>query len=102
MRRFYSHSRVSIQESFKQIYIYICLTQLKSSMWLIETRQQLRVAYNSIFRKIFSYRWSESVTPLQQFLSRPTWEELVDKRKRSFVESLRQRPFDSLPRAILP
>ena len=28
-------------------------------------RRQLRVAYNSLFRKIFQYRWSESVSALQ-------------------------------------
>ena len=37
-----------------------------------DERRQLRVAYNSLFRKIFNYRWSESVTALQAFLGRPT------------------------------
>ncbi len=41
-----------------------------------DERRQLRVAYNSVFRKLFNYRWSESVTALQHFLGRPTWEEL--------------------------
>ena len=49
-----------------------------------DEKRQLRVAYNSVFRKIFGYRWSESVTALQGFLSRPTWEELVEKRQSSF------------------
>ena len=49
-----------------------------------DERRQLRVAYNSVFQKIFGYRWSESVTALQGFLSRPTWEELVEKRQSSF------------------
>ena len=47
--------------------------------------RQLRVAYNSLFRKIFKYRWNESVTALQHFLKRPTWEELADKRRTNFV-----------------
>ena len=39
-----------------------------------DERRQLRVAYNSVFRKIFDYRRYESVTALQTFLNRPTWE----------------------------
>ena len=34
-----------------------------------DKRWQLRVAYNSVYRKIFHYRWSESVTALQGFLN---------------------------------
>ena len=49
-----------------------------------DERRQLRVAYNSLFRKLFGYRWSQSVTNLQAFLSRPTWEELVDRRRNNF------------------
>ena len=49
-----------------------------------DERRQLRVAYNSVFRKIFGYRWSESVTALQSFLGRPTWEQLVEKRQTGF------------------
>ena len=37
-----------------------------------DTRRQLRVAYNSVFRRIFSYRPWQSVRELQSFLSRPT------------------------------
>ena len=33
----------------------------------LDERRQLRVAYNSVFRKIFGYRWSESVTALQNY-----------------------------------
>ena len=50
--------------------------------------RQLRVAYNSIFRKLFGYRTRDSVTALQAFLGRPTWEQLVDKRKASFKDRL--------------
>ena len=32
-----------------------------------DERRQLRVAYNSVFRKIFGYRWSESVTALRNY-----------------------------------
>ena len=51
-------------------------------------RRQLRVAYNSIFRKIFCYRWRESVTNLQHFLDKPTWEELVKSRQRNFLQRI--------------
>ena len=53
-----------------------------------DERRQLRVAYNSLFRKLFEYRWSESVTALQAFLSRPTWEQLVEKRSSKFYNHL--------------
>ena len=49
-----------------------------------DEKRQLRVAYNSLFRKLFNYRRFESVTALQHFLCRPTWEELVDKRRKKF------------------
>ena len=38
-----------------------------------EIQRKLRVAYNAIFRKIFQYRYTESVSELQKFLCRPTW-----------------------------
>ena len=66
-----------------------------------DERRQLRVAYNSVFRKIFGYRWSESVSNLQSFLSRPTWEELVDRRKNCFHSRLLNCHIDSLPRLML-
>ena len=53
-----------------------------------DERRQLRVAYNSVFRKIFQYRWSESVTALQNFLARPTWEELLEERHSRFIQRL--------------
>ena len=55
-----------------------------------DERRQLRVAYNALFRKIFNYRWSESVSALQSFLSRPTWEQLVEKRRNKFVKRVRE------------
>ena len=42
-------------------------------------------AYNSIFSNLFSYTQRQSVTDLQHTLARPTWEELVEKRKSNFT-----------------
>ena len=53
-----------------------------------DTRRKLRVAYNSVFRHIFGYRRSESVSDLQHQLGRPTWEELVARRKSRFLTNL--------------
>ena len=50
-------------------------------------RRQLRVAYNSIFRNLFNYSYSQSVTALQHGLARPTWEELLEKRKKNFSQN---------------
>ena len=66
-----------------------------------DERRQLRVAYNTIFRRIFNYRRSESVTALQHFLNRPTWEELVEKRRSSFVHRLVSCTQQSLACAFL-
>ena len=66
-----------------------------------DERRQLRVAYNSLFRKIFNYRWSESVTALQTFLGRPTWEQLVDKRRQGFVNRIQTLEASSLPLMLL-
>ena len=53
-----------------------------------DVRRKLRVAYNAIFRKIFQYRYTESVSELQNFLSRPTWEELLERRLSKFRQKL--------------
>ena len=53
-----------------------------------DERRQLRVAYNSVFRKIFAYRMSQSVTSLQTFLGRPTWEQLIENRKVGFFSRI--------------
>ena len=55
-----------------------------------DERRQLRVAYNSLFRKLFLYKWSESVSALQAFLGRPTWEQLVDSRREKFLKRVRE------------
>ena len=52
-----------------------------------DERRRLRVAYNSIFRRLFGYRNWESVTDLQHALKRPTWDELVEKRHAKFMLS---------------
>ena len=57
-----------------------------------DQRRRLRVAYNSIYRRIFGYRDWESVTDLQHALHRPTWEELVNKRKAKFMIAVAQCP----------
>ena len=54
-----------------------------------DERRSLRVAYNSIFRKLFAYRTYESVTNLQHFLGRKTWEELVDSRTSGFMHRVK-------------
>ena len=64
-------------------------------------KRQLRVAYNSVFRKIFNYRWSESVSALQGFLGRPTWEQLVEKRRSGFSNRLLCSNSDTLARRLL-
>ena len=55
-----------------------------------DERRRLRVAYNSLFRKVFDYRMWESVTELQRALHRPTWEELVNKRRETFRQRISQ------------
>ena len=61
-----------------------------------DERRSLRVAYNSIFRKLFGYRYHESVTNLQHNLGRQTWEELTDKRKTGFYRRAYLCESDSL------
>ena len=61
-----------------------------------DERRKLRVAYNSIFRKVFNYRTWESVTDLQHSLQRPTWEELVDIRSKQFLNRVSHSDFRCL------
>ena len=70
-----------------------CLPILTYAIEVIEManrdeRRRLRVAYNSLFWKLFDYCTWESVTDLQHALKRPTWEELVKKRRDKFHERL--------------
>ena len=55
-----------------------------------DERRRLRVAYNSLFRRVFDYRMWESVTDLQHYLNRPTWEELLKNRKDKFLLNVSQ------------
>ena len=55
-----------------------------------DERRRHCVAYNTIFRKLFDFRPWESLTELQHALHRPTWEELVNKRKQKFRDRLSQ------------
>ena len=66
-----------------------------------DERRQLRVAYISIYRKIFGYRWSQSVSALLTFLGKPTWEQLVEKRQNKFFSRIR-RHSASLAYSLLP
>ena len=59
-------------------------------------RSKMRVAYNSIFRKLFNYSWRESVTELQHSLGRSTWEELISTRCEKFMNKCRQMPTNTL------
>ena len=58
-----------------------------------DERRRLRVAYNSLFRRVFDYRTWESVTDLQHELCRPTWEELIEKRKEMINSRIVQNEF---------
>ena len=51
-------------------------------------RSKIRAAYNSLFRKIFSYRNFESVSNLQLSHACPIWELLFHSRKESFHHRL--------------
>ena len=53
-----------------------------------DERRKLRVAYNSVYRKVFNYRVWESVTDLQHALQRPTWEELVERLSNNFQKRI--------------
>ena len=58
-----------------------------------DIRRRLRVAYNSIFRRIFDYRPWQSVTELQSFLSRSTWEELTASRVQKYEHKIELKLF---------
>jgi hypothetical protein len=52
--------------------------------------RKLKVAYNSLFRRIFGFRQRDSVRELQGFLTRPTWDELLLKCNERFLSKLRE------------
>ena len=63
-------------------------------------RKILRVAFGSIYRKRFGCGYRKSVTELQHCLNRPTWEELLDKRKAALLQKFPKLPACSLVRAL--
>ena len=65
-------------------------------------RRKMRVAYNSVFRKLFNYSYRESVTDLQHSLNRPTWEQLCQRRQEQFLHNCAYWPSDSLVKVICP
>ena len=65
-----------------------------------DERRSLRVAYNSIFRKVFGYRIFESVTNLQHSLRRQTWEELTERSCQNFLRKAQSCPNGSLVRCF--
>ena len=65
-----------------------------------DENRSLRVAYNSIFWKLFGYRYFKSVTNLQHSLGRPTWEELVERHTAGFAHRARACDEDNLVRAF--
>ena len=78
-----------------------CLSILSYAIEVVEIanrdeKRSMRVAYNSIYRKLFGYRTFESVTNLQHSLQRPTWEELVEKRRSGFHSRVRACSDDEL------
>ena len=66
-----------------------------------DERRSLRVAYNTIYRKVFSYRRFESVTALQHAIGRQTWEEFVEKRQSRFMIRSRRWHDDSLVKSAM-
>ena len=65
-----------------------------------DEKRSLRVAYNSVYRKLFGYKLYESVSSLQHALRRPTWEELIEKRRAGFLRRARTCQTDTLVRAF--
>ena len=65
-----------------------------------DEKRSMRVAYNSIYRKLFGYRTFESVTNLQHSLGRYTWEELVESKHAGFLKRARLCDVDTLVRAF--
>ena len=69
-------------------------------VWNRDENRSLRVAYNSVFRRIFGYRSYESVTSLQHSLNRLNWEELVEARLSGFLIRAKSCDSGSLVRAF--
>ena len=65
-----------------------------------DERRSLRVAYNSVFRKLFGYRYFESVTKLQHSLGRLTWEKLIERSQTGFLRRARNSQPGSLVKLL--
>ena len=52
--------------------------------------QQMRMAYNAIFRKIFGFRRNESVTDIVLSNGMKKWDDLVESRRERFINKKRQ------------
>ena len=61
-----------------------------------DEKRSFRVAYNSVFRRLFGYRQFESVTNLQHAMGRKTWEELVECRQSNFMKKIGNCASDTL------
>ena len=66
-----------------------------------DERRSLRVAYNTVYQKVFSYRHFESVTNLQHSLGRQTWEELVGECQRRFLVEARKCQDETLVHSLV-
>jgi hypothetical protein len=64
--------------------------------------QNMRTAYNSLFRRIFHFRCFDSVSELQGFLGSPTWEELVQKRKVNLQQKAKRSDNVLIKKIIVP
>ena len=62
--------------------------------------QQMRVAYNAIFRKVFGYRRNESVAELQHHFGYLSWDELVKSRQAAFKKK-KAKQADGLVASLL-
>ena len=66
-----------------------------------DERRSLRVAYNAVFRKVFSYKLNESVTDRQHSLGRLTWEEFLENSQARFIERAKLWKMDTLVKTIV-
>ena len=66
-----------------------CLKKLHSGQGRIDETPVLKVAYNSIFRRVLSYRRNESVTDVRNYFGYDDWDTLVTKRREKFARRLR-------------
>ena len=75
-----------------QIIVRVGMIFRRGQKYLLHN-EKMKVAYNSVFRRIFNYRPWQSVRELQACLSRPTWEDLIAKRTEKFLKRIRNDTF---------